>query len=547
MGHGKETPRQKMIGMMYLVLMAMLALNVSNEVLNAFAVLDNGLNKTKSSIEQTTDVIMKEFGSQFGLNPQKVGRWYEMAQAVKLRSDSMVNFIQDRKIDILLAAKEDTTKVIHHGTISLEAVKAKDKTDAPAIVMIGDNNDKAGSKLKKDLNAYKEFILNDVLLPNEGNSIRASIQESLNTDDEVVHDKKTDWARSRFEHLPQSGVLSIMTGIQINIRNAEAEVLKYLYRKIDEGTFKFTDLDATVIPNSSYIIKGNDYNAEVFIAARDSTATPVIYVTESPNPYDSVQNSDGTWKYERRLGLEYKKITADTKTGKAVYTVPGNTTGSRYWGGIIELVGPAGDTIARPFRRSYIVAQGAVTVAPTKMNVFYIGVDNPVDISVAGVKPEDVSASMTNGRIRKKGNSYVVNPKRPGNSYVTVAATIDGQRRTMQRKEFRVKRVPDPIAKINGKKGGGITKQAILVSPGVEAVLENFLFDLKYRVTGFKISFTQGVFLKEAVSKSYKFSNKQKQLLQTIQKNTKLYIEDIKAVGPDGTVRNLPAIALTVL
>lgn len=545
MGHGKETPRQKMIGMMYLVLMAMLALNVSNEVLNAFGVLDQGLSKTKHSIEQTNELIISNFEGQFKLNEQKVGVWYDKAKQVKEKADSLTKFIEDRKVDILLAAAEDTSTIIHHGHINLDHIKGKDKTDAPAIVMIGDADDKAGSELQRKLNEFSDYLLNEILTESTSEEIKESIHSSLATPRAVAHGDSVPWTRSRFEHLPQSGVLAIMTGIQINVRNAEAEALKYLYNRIDEGTFKFTNLDATVIPNSSYIIKGNEYAAEVFIAARDSTATPRIHVAEGRNPYDSVETDvPGKYKYIKNPRLTYTTIEADKLTGKAVYKKDGSSTGSRYWGGIIELIGPAGDTIARPFKRSYMVAEGAVTVAPTKMNVFYVGVDNPVDVSVAGVKPEDVSVGITNGKISKKGNSYIVNPRRPGNSFVTVSATIDGKSRQMGRKEFRVKRVPDPVGKVMGKKGGGIGKQELLAQVGVAADLENFDFDLKFRVTEFTVSASVQGFRKDAISKSYKFTNEQKQIIRSLSKGQRLYIEDIKAVGPDGSTRSLPAIAL---
>ncbi len=544
MGHGKETPRQKMIGMMYLVLMAMLALNVSNEVLNAFTVLDEGLSKTKHSIEQTNELLISNFKSQFEINEQKVGKWYFLAKKVKDQADSLVGFIEGRKIDILMAAGEDTSAIIHSGHIDLANVKGKDKTDAPAYIMVGDENDKAGKDLKDKLGEYKEFLLTSVLSKSANVTIKSSIEESLNTPKSGAHGEEVDWVRSRFEHLPQSGVLSIMTGLQINIRNAEAEALKYLYAKIDEGTFKFTNLDATVIPNSNYVIKGNEYNAEVFIAARDSTAIPRIHVTESNRPYDSVPSDNGGWKYVKRKGLTYETIVADASTGKAVYRRPGSSLGSKYWGGIIELIGPAGDTIARPFRRSYMVAEGAVTVAPTKMNVFYVGVDNPVDVSVAGVRPEDLSVSMTNGRIKPRGNSYIVNPKRPGNSYVTVSAKIDGKARQMGRKEFRVKMVPDPVAKVSGKKGGVISKQVLLAQVGVAADLENFDFDLKFKVTQFTVSATIKGFRKDAMSKSYKFTKAQKDIIRNLSNGQRVYIEDIKAVGPDGAPRSLPAVAL---
>lgn len=547
MGHGKETPRQKMIGMMYLVLMAMLALNVSNEVLNAFAVLDEGLQSTKNTLEQTNSLVLESFESQLNANPKKTKKWYDLAQAVQSRGDSIVNFIEDNKFKIIEMASEDTSEVIHNGSIVLDKIEKRDNVEAPAVIMVGDDDKEAGHELKLMINEYREWILGNVLSDKTNSEVVNSIESSLETPKGIDHKSKeeVDWSRAHFEALPLSGVLAIMTGIQINVRNAEAEALKYLYNKIDEGTFKFTNLDATVIPNSSYIIKGNDYRAVVFLAAFDTTAKPVIHVTESANPYDSA-NVDGVWTYSRKKGLNYTTIHAD-ETGKATYKLTGNSIGTRNWGGIIEVVGPTGDTIAKPFKQTYMVAEGSVVVSPTKMNVFYIGVDNPVEVSVGGVKPEDVDISLTNGNAKsRRGGSYIINPKRPGNSIVSVYAKVDGERKFMGREEFRVKRVPDPVAKVNGIKGGGIEKNILLAQVGVAADMENFEFELQYRVTEFTVSTTISNFLREETSKSYKFTKAQKQIIESLSKGQRVYIQDIKAVGPDGVQRSLPAIALLI-
>jgi gliding motility-associated protein GldM len=546
MGHGKETPRQKMIGMMYLVLLALLALNVSNEVLNAFAVLDEGLHSTKLTLEQTNSLVMTNFVREYNTNPQKTKYWYDLALEVHERADSIVKFIEDHKFKMVVDAKEDTAEVLAHGIINLEKIKKRSDTEVPAVLMIGDDNKEAGTRLKNNINEYREWILRSVLGDKVNKKIVESIEASLATPERIDHKSKepTDWSRAHFEGLPLSGVLAIMTGIQINVRNAEAEALKYLYNKIDEGTFKFTNLDATVIPNSSYIIKGNEYKAEVFLSAFDTTAQPVIHVTESKNPYDSML-VNGVMMFRKRRDLKYTTIKAN-KFGKAVYSFKSSSIGSRYWGGIIEVIGPAGDTIARPFKKSFMIAEGSVVVSPTKMNVFYVGVDNPIEVSVAGVPPEDVDIKITNGKARstRRRGSYIVNPRRPGNSFITVYAKIDGERKMMGRQEFRVKRVPDPVATVNGIKGGGITKSLLLAQVGVAAEMENFDFDLTFRVTEFTVSTTIGGFLREETSKNYKFTNAQKQIIRSLSKGNRVYVQDIKAIGPDGQERSLPAVAL---
>lgn len=545
MGHGKETPRQKMIGMMYLVLMAMLALNVSNEVLNAFAVLDEGLSSTKETLHQTNEQVMTAFAAQNQLNEAKVGPWFEKALEVQKKADEIVQFIQDNKINIVKGADGESAEAVDdHGHIHVDLIKAKDNTDVPARIMIGDANDKAGRDLGKMMRDYEKYILEEIFKGEVSEEIVNSVQSSLSTADGKDHKsgENIPWERANFEHLPLVGVLSIMTGLQINVNNAESEALRFLYANIDKGSFKFNNLEATVIPSTNYLIKGNEYSADVFLAASDTTSKPKIYVGMGKNPYDSTLNDDGiTYSYKMKSG--YDTLTV-SKSGKGVFTLPGRSLGEQHWGGFIEMTGPSGGKIVRTFKKSFLVAEGSVVVSPTKMNVLYIGVDNPIDVSVAGVMPENVDIKVTNAKKRRVKNSYIINPRRPGNCMISVMADMGDGKKQVGQKEFRVKKVPSPVAKVNGKTGGAITKAVLLAQIGVAADLENFDFDLKFTVTQFTVSTTVQGFLQEATSKNYKFSKEQKNIIRNLNRGQRVYIQDIKAVGPDGQTRDLSSIAL---
>ena len=176
------------------------------------------------------------------------------------------------------------------------------------------------------------------------------------------------------------------------------------------------------------------------------------------------------------------------------------------------------------------------------MNVFYLGVDNPVDVSVAGVQPDQIDISVTNARHEKRQGSYIIKPIRPGNAYVVVYAKIDGKRREMGRKEFRVKTVPNPVAMVNNQKGGAISQAVLLAQIGVVAEMENFDFDLKFTVTEFTVMAVVQGFVREFTSKSNRFTQDQKNLLRNLNKGQRVYIQDIKAVGPDGSTRPLSTI-----
>ena len=196
-----------------------------------------------------------------------------------------------------------------------------------------------------------------------------------------------------------------------------------------------------------------------------------------------------------------------------------------------------------------MVAAPNVVVSPTAMNVFYVGVENPVNISVPGIGGSQIRASMTNGSItrgktKKFRGNWIVKPRRPGvEAKVTVIANVGGQNKPMGSVKFRVKSLPDPVAKVAGSKGGDIPKATLTAQRGVVAELENFDFDLSFRVTGFIVSITDNKgFTYDEVSSSNLFTSQQKRLLDRLRRNQTIYISEIKAVGPDGKTRKLPPI-----
>jgi gliding motility-associated protein GldM len=190
-----------------------------------------------------------------------------------------------------------------------------------------------------------------------------------------------------------------------------------------------------------------------------------------------------------------------------------------------------------------MVAEGSVVVSPTKMNVFYLGVDNPVEISVSGVAGNKIRASASNGSLDPRGNAWIMRPKRIGNCMISVSAEIDGKNTTVGTKEFRVKPVPDPIAMVNNQKGGGIAKNVLMAQSGVVAAMPpDFDFDLTFTVTEYTVlSVVQG-FVREVKIKGNLFNQDVRNLLNNLSKGSPVYIQDIRAVGPDGSVRNLSTI-----
>lgn len=183
-------------------------------------------------------------------------------------------------------------------------------------------------------------------------------------------------------------------------------------------------------------------------------------------------------------------------------------------------------------------------VAPTKMNILYVGVDNPVTIAVAGIVSNNVTAEVDNGTIKGEKGVYIINPSM-ANKVAVVTVRVDNQ--IVKKEVFRVKLVPDPVAKLlNIKSSGAIDRDLLLKQEGIVAELENFDFDISFRVVEFTVSCVIDGFSKEEVAISNKFTPQQKDLFAKVKTNGKVYIENIKAQGPDGAIRKLGAITVIV-
>lgn len=541
MGHGKETPRQKMIGMMYLVLTALLALNVSKDVLDAFVLVDRGLTTTTENFASKNDVIYREFGKKYAENPVKVKDWKDKADEVKKRADEVVNYINELKLDIVRTAEGKTPKSIVEGKIIGDLIGNKQTTDVPAQIMIKSDGTGKANDLRKSIEDLRSYML--TLIAEKDIGVRASIETSLNTSNPPPKGGSTPtWQTENFQGIPLIAVLTLMSKMQADVRNAEADVITYLYNQIDAGSFAFNKLEATVIPNSNYILRGNEYEARVFIAAFDTTQAPEIFIGR----YQKIEKDDGSLDYQ--MVGDYKTLQVEPGSGQGIYNIRPQALGYQKWGGLIRLRAPDGSYISRPFEQEYQVAEPALVVSPTKMNVFYIGVDNPVEISVPGVPPDQLTVTISGNNAIKRvsGTNYVVNPRTPGDANIAVTANVDGQRRNMGSKPFRVRRLPDPVGTVAGREGGNIDKNVLLAQAVVLAELKNFEFDARFNITSFTLSTTERGFTKDERSNSTRITDAQKALIQNASRNQRIYFDDITAVGPDGSERRLPTISFRI-
>ena len=528
-----ETPRQKMINMMYIVLTAMLALNVAAEVLEAFKVVDNSLMQTLKAVDMKNAQVYAAFEQAFFDNEAKVSEWKEKADRVEESTKSMISYIANLKEDLVRDSgckpvnadnqltDEDFFYVTEAGD-TLELDK-EDDLNAPSELMI---TQRRAYELKEKIIQYREGLI--ALVANEDIELKETLYSELETADARVSVKEgggsKEWETQHFLDKPLIAVLTLLSKIQIDVKNAESNLINYLYAQIDAGSFKFNDLEARVIANSNLVLQGESYEAEVFLAAEDTTQQPVIIINGSEVPVED---------------------------GKATYR--GNTAqpGVFKWSGLIKYKTPSGIIKNYPFEQEYQVTKPSVTMSASRMNVFYRGLENPFEISGGAIPSENLEIEMTNGTFTKRGDIYYIKPneldERGVRTKIIVYSNIGGIRRQVGSSDWRVKQVPDPVAQVANLSGGEIRKELLEVQDGVLAVLEDFDFDFKYTVTQFEVETTDaGGYTVTRPSNSNRFTAEQKAQFERLTSGKIVYIGNIKAVGDDGTTRNLDPISFKI-
>ena len=502
------SPRQKMINLMYIVLMAMLALNVSTEVLNGFSIVEDSLNRTTDNSSKENEAIYGDFSEQMRKNPEKVRAWFEKAKAVKEMSDSLYDFAQQLKIAIVKEA-DGKDGDIHN-------IEGKDNLDAAGVVMLAPGSGK-GKRLFDAINAYRERILTMVTDPQQKALIASNLSTAL---PKKAHAMGKNWQEYMFENMPVAAAVTLLSKLQSDVRYAEGEVLHTLVSNIDLKDVRVNKLDAFVIPDKTTLYPGEQFSAHIVMAAVDTTQQPEIYINGS-------------------------KVRG--RNGKYTFTAGG--VGEHTIGGYILMRNAKGDVLRRNFMQKYEVISppNGATLAADMMNVLYAGYRNPMSVSVPGIPQNAVHVSMSGGTLSSTGNGhYIAVPAAVGKD-VTFTVTANDKGKTHSYSfAFRVRKLPDPTPYIalgtDRFKGGGMAKGQLMSINNLRAAIDDGLLDIEFKVTGFETVFFDN--MGNAVpmaSDGASFSARQRDAFRKLSRNRRFYISRVTAVGPDGIVRKLPS------
>ena len=517
---------------MYLVLTALLALNVSREMLHAFLFVNESMQSTNEKFAEKIEETYAEFQKQFMINKEKVRPYWEKAVYVQDATDEIVDYLDSVKYTII--AKTEGITVEEAKMTPLSEIKKKDNFDRPTTFFIGAEYNGEAYTIKEQLNEYRNTILQVV---DEKSRDNLSNQLGLRTDGTYYNadGEQESWELHHFYHTILAADVTILNKLIAEAYNAELDVINYLYSSITAEDFKFDKVGAKVIPNSNYIFEGDDYNAEILVAAYETKRNLTVFYLEGSDTL-----------LERNLSRA-KKIEGK---GSVKLELPATSTGTKKYAGIIQMVTPWGDTNSYHFKHSYLVAEPSATVSATKMNVFYRGVENPVSISASGKADAQIDPRMNGGRIVRTDDGWVVRDLSPDifETVVKIYADDNGGQRFMGEQLFRVKMLPNPIAKVLGATDDGkITKNKLLTNPFLHCQLPEWVdFEYDFKVTSFTMIIPQGAgYFSTEKSDSQMFSQSMKDQIQNLKKNDIIVFSDIRVRGPEGP-RKIESINITI-
>lgn len=512
----RMSPRQKMINLMYIVLTAMLALNVSSDVLNGFTLVEDGLKRTNSNVSDRNAALYMQLEEFTRQNPQKGKPWLDKAADVRRQTLSLYKYIDSLKLAIVRDADGVDGKV--------DNILNQDNLEASSKVMVTYGN---GAKLERRLAAYRKYIAAYIADPKK----QAAIQKALATEPVLQKGSmiKVPWVSGMFENMPVVASVTLLSKLQNDLLFAEGEALQTLVASVDAGDVRVNKLDAFVIPNSKLVMRGGKYSADIVLAAVDTTQRPAIFVNG-------------------------RQLPANTRT----YEFMAGQTGTFTYSGYLDVTRRDGTTSRYPFQSDYTVIEPTATVSATMMNVLYAGINNPISISVPGVAQNAVSATMTNGSLTRSGDHWNAHPTRVGaECVITVTATLEGRSQTVSTSTFRVRKLPDPTAYIAYKDSKGnenhykgskpFAKSLLLAADGLDAAIDDNLLNVHYSVVDFEtiVFDSMGNAMPEKSAGS-RFSQRQKTSFRRLSRGKRFYITRIRAKGPDGIVRDLSPMEVIV-
>lgn len=521
-----ETPRQRMIGMMYLVLTAMLALNVSADIINGFTKLRHSMESSIESTATRTEDVIQIFQEAYNKDEAgrvKYGEWWAIAQAIGTASDEFYNYIEQFKLDIAsqVDGKEYTTMP--------DKLKNGSDTNRPhayALVEKVEGGKTRAEILEEKMDAYREYMtsadsdcvrkkLQDAKFKHDLEAKFALFSALFNTDDVTDEEGNTlGWAQSTFHEMPAAAVIALLTKYQNDICVAENDLINFLYNAAGSSNFVVNSITAVVLPqNGEYVMQGGRYRAKIVSGAVDTLNLPQVFING--------QEIEG-----------------------GIYDVAATQVGPHKYNGYILM---PGDTTRYSFEGQYTVGAPSAAIANIELNMMYSGYANKFRISVPGFADDKISVECAGASISRDGKDWIINPKGGKEATIQVYAQSDGHKVLMGSEVFRVRPLPSPDAYISfgGQESSAEKQKKSIMTSGQISIVASYGPDsplkAKFTVENFSVKFPNG---QEAKCSGGKLSADALSLMKQVRPGSAVWIRHVMAKGPDGKVRELRSLSI---
>ncbi len=544
MGGGKETPRQKMIGMMYLVLTALLAMNVSKQILHGYVAVNESIEIAKENMHENNERLFKAF-EDMATNTAAAKPYLEKAILAQKEIEEVYKYIGVVRTKVIAVTEKKDEKTAD--TMRLEMMEKTgqiDNYDAPSGFLIGSEaaspktGEYSANELKGKLKGLHDKLVGivedmqkdpKIKLPKDDYEALKKKLKSVEPDETpfMEGNVKFGWEAKNFYHLPEAAVVTTLNKMQADLKNVEADILQVFSGASGKLAIKFDAIKARVVAPSSYIQAGQPYEADIFLAA--SSSKLAAGDMEIIIGVDSAAAAGGA-----------KGTLVPIVAGEGKYSVGTGGEGDQTYKGVIKYKNPDGTFKFYPFEQSYKVAKSGATVSADQMNVFYAGVPNPVTAAAAGISPADISVSANGAgvRVAGKGNGkYEFTFTGTGECMVSVSAkTKDGVKSQGPPIKFRVKPLPKPELKIGPKFAPQeMKKNELSMVAGLGAGANGFDFQANFVVQSYEVTGKAKGKLMQESGNGNNLSSAAAAILKGADVNTKVYI-DAKVKGPDGKV-----------
>jgi len=520
-----KEPRQKMINMMYLVLTALLALNVSSEILNAFVTVNGSILKSNDLISEKNKGTYAAFTAELN-DPQtkaKAAIWAPKATEVQKYSADLFNYIEGLKAELEKQAGTHESHVTGKQEINADNIDAA--------IRLMDQMGK-GKELYTKLGEYKKNILG-VLASAQNDSLAANVKDQIKRDAEKFNtslpidlnipasktgakysNDAAGWTQSYFHMTPAIAALTILSKFQNDVKSSEAQLVDYIHQQVGQVKVVYDEFEAIAQANTSYAMPGDKIEITAGVGAFSAAAKPEITIAGSNIPLTG---------------------------GKAIYKTTAGGAGDHSVAVRIKFTKPDGTIATKDEVVKYTVGvPSGASVFLEKMNVLYIGVDNPLTISGGSVGSEKVKVSFADGSIsRVSGDRYIAKPSKPGMSQIIV--TADGKSTPFP---MRLKYLPPPAAFVGSKKGGSIGSAELKAIGAVIAKLEDSDFEAPYKVVSYNVGAVGGPLqmYQTFPNEGNRWNGQAASLISRCGPGTRVFFDQIQVVGPDGRKREIPGV-----